>query len=489
MAKVIKTFIFICLLLMVWSPSNYALEQKLELTQELEQLIQQDEVLDGGLASISIRKATTGELIYDYFGDTRLRPASNMKLLTAAAALSTLGENYTFQTDLLTNGNILWKMVTGNIYIKGKGDPTLLKENIDELIEKLKNKGVTLIRGDLIGDDNWFDDIRYSVDLPWSDETTYYGAAISALTASPNKDYDAGTVIIEVAPGDIIGEPGSISLTPHTTYVDIINNTITVSENQLANVSVTRKHGSNEVQIEGQVPLHCDYPKKWVAIWEPTDFVLHLTKESLKEHGITLLGTIKRGKTPEEATPLASHESIALRKLLIPFMKNSNNGHAETLIKEMGKVRKGVGSFEKGIEVLQSEMKNFNVNSNTLKIRDGSGISHVNLIPANEISQLLFSIQAEPWFPSFFRALPTVGGQDSLDKGTLKSRMSNSKAVGKVKAKTGTLNTVSSLSGYVETSTGEMLIFSILLNNVLDEKKAKELEDEIVIKLASWGSS
>ncbi|WP_332697517.1 D-alanyl-D-alanine carboxypeptidase/D-alanyl-D-alanine endopeptidase [Halalkalibacter lacteus] len=486
MGKWMNLSMLLSFFLIVSPPSVNALEKKNELSQELQQLVQSEVLLEGALASISVRSASTGELIYDYFGDTRLRPASNMKVVTAATALSTLGENYTFQTDIFTDGNIVWKMLTGNLYVKGKGDPTLMKEDIDELIQVLQKKGITVIRGDLIGDDHWFDDIRYSVDLPWSDETTYYGAAISALTASPNTNYDAGTIIIEVTSGKKVGQKGTISLCPHTNYVDIINNTMTVPENQARSLSINREHGTNQIMIEGDMPINSGKVRERVAVWEPTDYVLQLAKESLEEHGITLLGNRMQGKTPDDATHLAMHQSIPLSKLLIPFMRKSNNGHAETIIKEMGKVKKGEGSWEKGIEVVQSEMKNFGVNINTLVIRDGSGISHVNLTPANEISQLLYSIQFQSWFPTFLDALPIVGGEDSLSTGTLSSRMINTIADGKVKAKTGTLNTVSSLSGYVETTSGETLIFSILLNNVLDGKKAKEVEDKIVIRLASW---
>jgi D-alanyl-D-alanine carboxypeptidase/D-alanyl-D-alanine-endopeptidase (penicillin-binding protein 4) len=489
MINLMKLIFFLFVILFVTSPSIHALESKRELSQELQDLIQQELVLDGALASISIREARTGELIYDYFGDTRLRPASNMKLLTAASALSTLGEDYTFQTDILTDGNVFWKMLNGNLYVRGKGDPTLLKEDIDHLVQELKNKGITVIYGDLIGDDSWFDDSRYSLDLPWSDETTYYGAAISALTVSPKEGCDAGTIILEVTAGEKVGQQAIISLNPHTSYVNIINETITIPDDRERTLSINRKHGTNQIIVEGKIPLHSDKSKESVAVWEPTDYMLQLTKESLKEHGITLLGERKRGETPQDAIQLTTHQSISLAKLLTPFMKKSNNGHAETLIKEMGKVKTGEGSWEKGIEVLLSTLKDFGVNPNTLKIRDGSGISHVNLIPANEITQLLYSVQFEPWFPTFLCALPEVGGQDSLDKGTLYFRMSNTIADGKVRAKTGTINTVSSLSGYIETTTGETLIFSILLNNVLDGKKAKELEDKIAIKLASWEES
>jgi serine-type D-Ala-D-Ala carboxypeptidase/endopeptidase (penicillin-binding protein 4) len=144
-------------------------------------------------------------------------------------------------------------------------------------------------------------------------------------------------------------------------------------------------------------------------------------------------------------------------------MKLSNNAHAETFIKELGVVKTGEGNWAKGLDVLIEELKQWNINTETLVLRDGSGISHVSGVPANQITQLLYEIQAESWFPTFLESLPLVGGSNRLDRGTLYSRMSHTKASGQVRAKTGTLTTVSSLAGYIHTPQEENLIFSMIL--------------------------
>lgn len=461
----------------------HALTEDDTLDQKLSEIFKHDPAIKGALAGVSVRSATTGKIIYEHYGDLRLKPASNLKLMTAAAALSVLGENYTFSTSLFTDGQVVGNMIFGNLFLKGKGDPTLLKEDFDHFAEHLLQMGITSIQGDLIGDDTWYDNVRLSVDLPWSDEQTYYGAQISALTASPNKDYDAGSVIIEVLPGKKEGQQAQIMISPKTNYIKIVNLTETVQSDGSKNIDIFREHGTNTISIKGTIPIKSTKVTEWIAVSNPTNYALDLFKQSIEDKGIVINGKVRRGAVPNNANFLKSHQSMPLSELLVPFMKLSNNVHAETLIKEMGKVKKGEGSWEKGLEVLESKLIDFGVNTDTILIRDGSGISHLNLIPANELTKLLFTVQHEPWYNTFLHSLPIAGEKGKLVGGTLRHRMNQPLIKGKVKAKTGTLTSVSSLSGYVETLNGEELIFSVILNNLIDEEKGKELEDRIIEKL------
>ncbi|WP_102275473.1 D-alanyl-D-alanine carboxypeptidase/D-alanyl-D-alanine endopeptidase [Cytobacillus massiliigabonensis] len=456
----------------------------LGLEQKLNMLVEDEPELKGALAGISVRNAATGDILYSRMGDTRFKPASNLKLFTAAAALSVLGPDYTFTTEILTDGQVKNKILNGNLYIKGKGDPTLLISDFDQMAKDIKALGINKINGDLLGDDTWYDNVRYSRDMNWSDETYYYGAQISALTASPDEDYDAGTVIVEVNPGDDIRKRPSIVLQPATDYVEIINHAITVESGEEKNITIERLHGTNTIIVEGTIPKNAKTTKEWVAVWEPTHFVLELLKQSLEKYGISFDGSMRTASVPMNAQMLKGYPSQPLAELLLSFMKLSNNVHGEILVKEMGRVVKGEGSWEKGLEAVESEISKFGVRTNTIELRDGSGISHINLIPPNEITSLLFAVQNESWFNQFLHSLPVSGAPNRMIGGTLRNRMLNSPAQLQVRAKTGSIASVSSLSGYVDTKSGERLIFSIILNNLLNDAKGKMIEDKIALVLA-----
>ena len=455
------------------------------MAQQINQLINNEPALKGAIAGISIRNASDGKIIYSHQGDVRLRPASNMKLLTAAVALTVLGEDHTFTTEIHTDGLLKKKTLHGNLYLVGKGDPTLLKSDFDKMAVAIQKRGINKIKGNLVGDDSWYDNVRYSLDLPWSDETTHYGAQISALTASSTRAYDAGSIKVLVQPGTRKGDKPTVRMTPKTNYLKIVNHAITVPEDGKKNITIEREHARNIITIDGTIPIKAKTEKEWIGVWDPTRYALSLLKQSLTEHGIQVTGKLKTGLVPDTARILSTHQSMPLSELLVPFMKLSNNVHAEILVKEMGRVVKGEGSWEKGLSVLNAELTKFGVNPKTLVLRDGSGVSHVDLIPANQLTQLLFAVQKEKWFPSYYHSLPVSGESEKMVGGTLRNRMKDPQVRGKVYAKTGTISTVSSISGYVKSKGGQTLIFSILLNNLVDDSKGKMIEDQLITILAN----
>ena len=274
-------------------------------------------------------------------------------------------------------------------------------------------------------------------------------------------------------------------MTPATDYVKIINHTKTAKKDEPNNISIEREHGTNNILVNGTVPINAENSKSWVAVWEPTQFTLDVFLKSLQANGVefSMNSKLKTGVTPENATRLTYKKAIPLKELLVPFMKLSNNGLGEILTKEMGKVVYGEGSWDKGLQVLHETAASFGVSEKTIMLRDGSGMSHKNMIPANELSQLLYAVQTKSWYPVFENSLPVAGMPDRLIGGTLRTRFLDEPVKGNVRAKTGSITGVSSISGYVTTKSGQKLIFSILINNDLSES-VKSVEDEIVKTLA-----
>lgn len=464
-------------------------EQQIELHQD-EQFdgidkILQDSRLQGATTAISIRRAADGGLLYENNGDVRVRPASVMKLFTAAAALEKLGIEHVFKTSVFTDGEVKDGTLMGDVYLVGQGDPTLTQEDLTTLAQAVKEKGIHTIHGHIYGDDTWYDNVRLSQDLNWSDEPFYTGAQISALTFSPNDDYDAGTVIVEVYPGAKPGEEAIIRMVPKNDYIHIMNEVKTVQKKGGKSLSAERLHGTNTIVVKGSIPAGAHKTRVWASVWEPTAYTVHLFKNTLEKQGIKLptVNKIERKKVPKEAVQLTEISSMPLDELLNPFMKLSNNGHGEVLVKEMGKVVGEEGSWDKGLGILNDVFTEMGLATNTLLFRDGSGMSHKTLVTTNEVTKLLYEAQGRSWYPAFLESMPIAGNNDRFQGGTLRYRMTNSVAAGKVKAKTGTLNGVTSLAGYVEKSSGEELIFSIIINNHLDDS-TYELIDQLVIMLA-----
>ncbi len=476
--NIFLVFVSISLLFSTNVKSVHAIE---DWFNNLEKIIEEEQGLVGATFGISVRSAKTGKPIFDYDGNRRLKPASNMKLFTAAAALSNLGETYQFKTELKTNGSINWNWLHGDLYIIGKGDPTLQKKDIDEMVIQLKDKGVRVISGNLIADDTWYDSIRYPVDLPWSDETMSYGSQISALTFSADQDFNTGNILIEVSPGSL-DKVGLVQTFPQSEDITIINLTKTVRARDKKNVRIERIHGKSDIVVKGSIPMQACKEIFLLPVWEPTKHTISLFKQSLKEQNIRLLGDILFEEAPVATSTITSHLSIPLSELLIPFMKYSNNNHAEVLVKEMGKHTLLDGSWHSGLIVLKNELAKLGLKNETLIIRDGSGISHVNLITPNQVTRLLYEVQKEQWFETFLKSLPISGSSTKLEAGTFGQRFTHI-PIGKLSAKTGTLSTVSSLSGYVEKEKGESLIFSIMINNLGEGINAKEIEDKIVAAL------
>lgn len=444
-----------------------------------------DPRMDGGAVSVVIADATTGERLYQRDGDDRLMPASNTKLATSAAAMAVLGPEHRYSTDVLATGHRRGPTLFGDLYLRGSGDPTLLAADYGRLAADIAASGVESVTGRLVADDTRFDDQRLGRSWAADDESAYYSAQISALTLAPDTDYDAGTVVVEVTPGKRPGDRPAVRLTPPTDYVRVEIGATTVEKGRPDTLAVSREHGTNTITVDGAVPVGAATSKEWIAVWEPTGYAAAVFADALAEHGVRVHGSTRLGRpTPPGARLLASHRSMPLKELMHPFMKLSNNMHAEALTKTMGHHTSGRGTWEAGLAAIGAQLAEEDVSTSTLRQADGSGLSRMNLFPAEELATLLLSVRDAPWFADWYASLPVACAPDRAVGGTLRSRMCGTPAALNAVGKTGSLTGASALSGYVTDAGGRELVYSVVLNNYL-ASSVKSIEDAVVVTLAS----
>ncbi|VVN22645.1 D-alanyl-D-alanine carboxypeptidase DacC [Pseudomonas fluorescens] len=443
-----------------------------------------DPALNGATVSLMVRDARSGSTLYQHNPRTRLIPASNLKLLTTAAAMDVLGPQYRFATQLLSNGPQQGERLTGNLYLRGLGDPTTQFADYQALAAQLASQGVRQVQGDLVFDDSFFDAERLGVDWAQDDESTYYGAQISALTVSPNADFDAGTLIVTAKAPVIAGQPVTVSLSPPTDYVQLSNHAVSGPGDSYG---ITRQHGTNLLQLTGTLAPG-KQSRQWVSVWEPTQLVATLFEQALAQQGIEVLGRrVIGGASPEAARVLAEHQSAPLQALITPLLKLSNNNMSEALLKAMGRKTVNAGTAQAGAAAVAAFMRRQGLDPATLVQVDGSGLSRRNLVSSQNLTDLLLATARQPWFDAWYSALPIAGNADRMTGGSLRYRLRGTAAENNLHAKTGSMAGVSSLSGYITDAQGRRLVFSMISNNYLSEAAPiRALENRVALALTQW---
>jgi len=443
-----------------------------------------DPALNGASVSLMVRDARSGNTLYQHDPRSRLTPASSLKLLTTAAAMDVLGPHYRFSTQLLSSGARQGERLNGNLYLRGLGDPTIQWADYQALAAQLASQGIRQVQGDLVFDDTWFDAERLGVDWAHDDESTYYGAQISALTVSPDTDFDAGTLLVTARAPAVVGQPVSVEISPATDYVQISNRAVSGPGNSYG---LNRQHGTNLLRLSGAVAPG-KQSRQAVSVWEPTQLVANLFERALAEQGISVQGRrVIGGVSPAMATVLAVHESAPLQELITPLLKLSNNSMAEALLKAMGRKTANAGTAAAGTAAVAGFLKRQGLDPATLNQVDGSGLSRRNLVSAQNLTDLLLAASKQPWFNAWYDALPIAGNQDRMTGGSLRYRLRGTPAENNLHAKTGSMGGVSSLTGYVTDADGRKLVFSMLTNNyVVEGARIKVLEDRLAAALTQW---
>ncbi|HEX8118409.1 MAG TPA: D-alanyl-D-alanine carboxypeptidase/D-alanyl-D-alanine-endopeptidase, partial [Pyrinomonadaceae bacterium] len=451
--------------------------------------------------AVKVTSLDTGRVLFEQDARKWMQPASNMKLYTVAAALDRLTPDYRFVTSVYAPARPdAAGTVRGDLVVYGRGDPTFaVRFNpegntdyslaIDSLAADIYAAGVRRVEGDLVGDESYFTGAPVPAGWEWDDLQWYYGAEVSALTVNDN------SVDLSVKPGASVGAPARITLGPSTPLVTVVDRTTTSERGTTRDLSVTRPLGQNTIEIRGRLPIDDRGYTASLAVSRPAMLFASMLRASLERRGVVFTGqtrTVDAQGRVEKPLPVSSLVELATRKspplsvIAAQTLKPSQNLYAELLLRTLGKVAgppdPKLSSEDAGEQVVRKFLTQAGIDPSGLVMNDGSGLSRSDLVTADTTLQLLVYMNRHRFGSEFRLALPVAG----VD-GTLRNRMKGTPAQGNVRAKTGTLGTATSLSGYVFSAAGERLVFSLMINNPpRDANPRTDFTDVIAVLLASF---
>lgn len=440
-------------------------------------LIQKSKIPESRLG-IKISVAGEGKTLYALNETKAFIPASLTKIVTAAAALERFPVGHQFETEILSTSSESNGALDGPIYFKGGGDAAFVSESMWFLVNEFSRTGVKRIKGDIIVDDSFFDDVRFDSGRDSNRVDRAYDAPIGALT------FNWSSVNIYVRPGDKAGEPARVIVDPPNDYIKMVNRTRTGKAGSGNKISVRRNpirgQQGDEIVVQGTLAEGHREIVIYRSISEPDLWAAYNLKEFLSQRGIAVDGEIRRGKTPGGARVLATNKSKPIAQHVTDMMKFSNNYVAEILTKNLSaQAGRSPASMDHGIEILDNYLKSMGLED--FKITSPSGLSRKNQLTPSDIHKVLSHVKKDfRLFPEFLSSFP-VGGVD----GTLRRRLSSaSNGGGQVRAKTGHLTGVAALAGYVGRADEREVIFSFIYNGTANEgHRAQALFDSLVLEL------
>jgi serine-type D-Ala-D-Ala carboxypeptidase/endopeptidase (penicillin-binding protein 4) len=422
-----------------------------------------DSVFRPVVTMLKIVSLKTSEVLYERNAQLLMRPASNMKLITSATALLRLGRDFKFTTRMFSDGPITDSVLHGNLYIHGSGDPDFLSSTLADMTAQVRAKGIASIEGDIIGDASYFDEKRWGVGWMWDDEPSSDEAFNSALSINRN------CIDVLAAPADTIGGPPVVALDPVTRYMTIENTATTGAPLSGNTLEISRKYfeRTNIITVKGSIPLGAPRKKETVTVLGPEQYCVTLLQEELQRQQVRLTGTAHLGAVPAGAQLIAQHDQ-PMDSMVVFMNKVSDNLSAENTLKTVSAEVLGyAGSSEHGISLVKQTLAGFNIDSTAFLMVDGSGVSHYNLLTPDIYIKLLDGMyRKKDIFDLYYASLPIAG----VD-GTLSKRMLGTAAQNNMHAKTGTISGVSTLSGYVTTADGELLAFSMMMQNYIGSSR------------------
>lgn len=511
----IASLIFAVSLLVSAVPAQTVPMDRKALTDKLHDITTRDSLRRGNLG-IKIVKLTDGEAVFEHNSEKYFMPASNMKSFSVATALETFGPDFRFITSFYAKELPDKKgKIKGDLIVFGRGDVSVsplffdgdVTRAIDAVADRLVAAGIKKIDGNIVADDRFFTGDSIPSSWEYDDLTSYYGAEVSSLPVNDN------AVDITVKPS-APGKPCTIEMKPLLTTVSVVNQCVTVDAQTRRDLRFQKSVEVSRMLISGSIAADDTGFTRSVAIYRPALAYVDLLTQSLERKGVKIKGRpvlIDEKAAAIRRVEVARHDSFPMWDIAAKIMKPSQNMFTETLLRNLGEfemsnvttvpsVSNGptdrmntsmdrIGarrqSSIKGSAVIDSFLERIGAPKDGLVQMDGSGLSRHNLVTPSTLTHLYRymatqSPQSDAWMKSL-----TIGGVD----GTLRNRFKGTSAMDNARGKTGTINQVSALSGYVTSASGEKFVFSILVNGVPDAALRVSTIDEIVLLLASYSGN
>lgn len=441
-----------------------------------------------GSASIGLQvvEVDSGEEVFAWKADEALVPASVTKTLTAAIALRQLGSGWDFDTDLLAKGEVTADgVLQGDLYVRGGGDPTLVVEQVWKLVRDLQSAGVVEVDGNIVFDDTAFSDPGA---VPgWEKEVDEangpaYAAPLGALSVNYN------TTCLLVAPGSEAGTPARVDVETPSAVIEVINQVTTGSTRSKAWLKVEREVDPAGAKVtftlSGNSPLGSETTRVYRSVADPTAHFMGVFEHLLKERGLKWKGRLVKGSTPADARLLVRHSSDPLATVLAQMNKRSSNIMAEHVLKVVGGAAAGgPGSTPAGVAAMQAYLDELGIPRGEYALVNGSGLSRDIRLRPSHITAVLTDLYHDQRVGPEFLASLSVAGVD----GTLRRRLGGGEA-GMVRGKTGSLNGVYCLAGYVHGGDGKVYAFAFLVNGFRGSTRpVRDLQDRFAEALLALG--
>ncbi len=437
--------------------------------------------------AVLVESLATGEILYSENPSKLMMPASNMKIVTLAAAAERLGWDFTYETRLVTSAPIVNGVLDGDLVVVGSGDPTIggrggrATRVFEEWADQLRAAGITRIKGRVVADARAFDRESLGAGWAWDYLAAYYAAGVSAL------QFNESVADVAVRPGPSAGTLAYIEVRPIESGLILDRQVTTVAQGE-ADIDVARLPGSNRLIVRGTIPVGSGEVVRTATVDRPALYFARMLRVTLAAKGIPVTGEAAEFEdvypTPptEPVRVLLTHRSAPLAEIARVQMKVSQNQYAETLLRTLG-AQSGEGTATAGHKVVREVLDAWGIPQDGYVLVDGSGLSRYNYVCADVLVKILAHVYGDVRLHDPFIATLPVGGQD----GTLARRFVGTRAAGNVRAKTGSIANVRSLSGYVTSLDGETFVFSILANHfTVPQAEIDEAADRAVVQLAEF---